>query len=166
MEFLRDTNFDFMKYRKFWVWVSLLLVAVGVFAVFVHGDLNIGVDFAGGTQMTLKFRERPDLDRLRAVLATTGLGETQIQRFDEEEENKVLLRTPVLAQTEEGSRERVVAALSREFSPETAGKADVNAIGVERLTQLLVRRNPDGVPAGARPPARGFPPRFGRGPGS
>jgi preprotein translocase subunit SecF len=147
MEFLRDTNYDFMKYRKFWVWVSLLLVAGGVFSVFVHGQLNIGVDFAGGTQMTLKFRERPDLDRLRAVLAESGLEEAQLQRFDEEEENQVILRTRLLEGTEEGSRERVVAALTREFSPEAVGKTDLNAIGVDRLAQLLVRRDPDRVGA-------------------
>ncbi len=148
MEFLRDTNYDFMKYRKFWVWVSLLLVAFGIFSIFVHGQLNIGIDFAGGTQITLKFRQRPDVDRLRTVLATTGLGEVQVQSFGEEAENAVILRTPILQGTEEGSRERVVAALTREFSPDAAGKPDFNAIGVERLTQLLATRNPDGVPAG------------------
>lgn len=148
MEFLRDTNYDFMKYRKFWVWVSLLLVAFGIFSIFVHGQLNIGIDFAGGTQITLKFRQRPDVDRLRTVLATTGLGEVQVQSFGEEAENTVILKTPILQGTEEGSRERVVAALTRAFSPEAAGKPDVNALGVERLTQLLAARNPDGVPAG------------------
>ena len=148
MEFLRDTNYDFMKYRKFWVWVSLLLVAFGIFSIFVHGQLNIGIDFAGGTQINLKFRQRPDVDRLRTVLATTGLGEVQVQSFGEEADNAVILKTPILQGTEEGSRERVVAALTREFSPEAAGKPDLNAIGVERLTQLLVTRNPDGVPAG------------------
>ena len=148
MEFLRDTNYDFMKYRKFWVWVSLLLVAFGIFSIFVHGQLNIGIDFAGGTQITLKFRQRPDIDRLRTVLATTGLGEVQVQSFGGEAENAVILRTPILQGTEEGSRERVVAALTREFSPDAAGKPDLNAIGVERLTQLLAARNPDGVPAG------------------
>ncbi|HEX5760952.1 MAG TPA: protein translocase subunit SecF [Thermoanaerobaculia bacterium] len=149
MEFLRDTNYDFMKYRKFWVWVSLLLLGLGVFSVFVHGQLNVGIDFAGGTQMNLKFRERPDLDRLRGVLAGIGFGDAQIQRFGEEDANEVMLKTRILRGTEEGSRERVVSALTRELSPASAGKPDLNAVGVERLTQILARRNPDAVAPGA-----------------
>ncbi len=153
MELLRDTNIDFMKYRKYWIVVSLVVVAIGVFSVFVHGQLNIGIDFAGGTQLNLKFRERPDVDRLRAVLAGTGLGDVQIQRFGVEEDNEVILKTPVLAGTEEGSRERVVQALRQEFSPPTAGrpagKPDVNAIGADALAALLAGRDPDGVGPGA-----------------
>ncbi|MGH9363454.1 MAG: hypothetical protein ACRD2T_16210, partial [Thermoanaerobaculia bacterium] len=147
MEFLRDTNIDFMKYRKFWIWISLILVGVGIFSVFVHGELNVGIDFAGGTQIKLKFEARPDVDRLRAVLATTGLGEVQIQRFGDEEDNEVIIKTPIVEGTEEGSRERVVAALQREFSPQSAGRPDVNAVGVETLANLLAARDPDRVGA-------------------
>jgi preprotein translocase subunit SecF len=153
MELLRNTNIDFMKYRKYWVVVSLIVVAVGVFAVFVHGKLNIGIDFAGGTQINLKFRERPDVDRLRTVLAAAGLGEVQIQRFGAEEENEVILKTPIVEGSEEGSREQVVQALGREFSPPTsgrpAGRPDVNAIGADALAALLAARDPDGVGPGA-----------------
>jgi len=73
MEILRDTNIDFMKYRKFWIVVSLALVLVGLFSVFVHGNLNVGVDFAGGTQINLQFKDRPQIDRLRSVLEGAGL---------------------------------------------------------------------------------------------
>ena len=62
MEFLRDTQIDFMKYRKVFVVVSVILAIVAILAVFVHGKLNIGVDFAGGTQLTLKFQEQPQID--------------------------------------------------------------------------------------------------------
>ena len=34
MELFRDTHFDFMKYRRFWIVVSFLLVLGGVYAVF------------------------------------------------------------------------------------------------------------------------------------
>ena len=68
MEILRQTDIDFMKYRKFWIVVSLALVVVGIFSVFVHGNLNVGVDFAGGTQINLQFKERPQVERLRGVL--------------------------------------------------------------------------------------------------
>ena len=137
MEILRDTNFDFMKYRKFWIVVSLALVVVGIFSVFVHGDLNVGVDFAGGTQMTLRFKEEPQLNDLRELLGQGGLQEVQIQRFGEEGSNDVILRTRLVEGREEGSREQVVSALNRRFNQGLAGRPDINQIGVDALTGLL-----------------------------
>jgi preprotein translocase subunit SecF len=71
MRLLGDTNINFMKYRKFWIGISLALIAVFFFALFfIH--LNLGIDFAGGTQMTLRFHDRPQIDRLRTLLAAGG----------------------------------------------------------------------------------------------
>ena len=36
MELFRDTHIDFMKYRKFWVVVSLILVLVGIALLIVQ----------------------------------------------------------------------------------------------------------------------------------
>ncbi|RPH57389.1 protein translocase subunit SecF, partial [bacterium] len=145
MELLRDTNIDFMKYRKFWVVVSLILVAIGIFSVFVHGKLNVGIDFAGGTQINLKFRERPDVDRLRSILGSQGVGDAQIQRFGEEEANEVLIKTRLVEGREEGSRDQIVEALDQQFNQGQTGKPDVNRIGVEAMSQILVQADPDKV---------------------
>jgi preprotein translocase subunit SecF len=115
MDVIRETNIDFMKYRRAWVALSLLVLAAGVFLVFVHGQLNVGIDFKGGTQLTLRFDQRPDVDRLRQIVAATGVGESQIQRFGEDEQNEVMVRTPIIAGTEEGSGGAVLAALRQEY---------------------------------------------------
>ncbi len=147
MEFLRDTHIDFMKYRKFWIVVSLILVGIGIFSVFVHGDLNVGIDFAGGTQMTLKFRERPAIDRIRSILAAQGLGDAQIQSFGEEDANEVIIKTRLAQGRAEGSRGQIIAALDREYNPGQAGKPDLNRVGTETLAQLLLQADPDRVAA-------------------
>lgn len=155
MEILRNTNIDFMKYRKFWVIVSLILVAVAIFAVFVHGKLNIGVDFAGGTQINLQFRERPDIERLRTLLQGAGLEDMQIQRFGTEEENEVMVRTRLVEGQEEGSLQKVVTALDSQLNPGQTGKPDINRIGADALAAILTQANPDRLAAGtADAPAR------------
>src|SRR5687768_1011437 len=115
MQFLRETNIDFMKYRKFWIVVSLALVALGFFMIFAHGRLNVGIDFAGGTQITARFQQRPDIDRLRQIVAAAGVGESQIQRFGDADANEGMIRTPLAPRTEEGSGPRVLAALRQEY---------------------------------------------------
>lgn len=151
MEILRDTNINFMKYRNFWILVSLGLVLAGIFFVFVHGNLNVGVDFAGGTQINLQFKDRPQVDRLRQVLGGAGLEEFTIQRFGTEEENEVMVRTRLAEGEEQGSLQKVVAALDRELNPgQTGGKPDVNAIGADAFANLLIQADPDRLgPAGA-----------------
>jgi len=143
MEFFRDTNVDFMKYRRFWIVVSLALVAVGVFMVFIHRRLNVGIDFTGGTQLILRFRERPDVDRLRSILEQAGVGEAQIQRLGADEEHEVIVRTPIQEGTEEGSAGRVLRALEAAYSA-GAGSIDLNQRGVDALTAQLLAADPDG----------------------
>ena len=150
MEILRDTNFNFMKYRNFWIVVSMILVVVGIFSVFFHGNLNVGVDFAGGTQINLQFKDRPQIDRLRSVLEGAGLEEFTIQRFGTEEENEVMVRTRLTEGQEQKSLDKVVAALDRELNPGQAGKPDINQIGADALSALLTQADPDKLgPAGA-----------------
>jgi preprotein translocase subunit SecF len=137
MEILHDINIDFMKYRKFWILVSLALVILGFTALFVHGELNIGIDFAGGTQITLQFREKPNVDRLRGVLQGAGLEEVTIQRIGRESENQVMVRTRLMKGQEEGSLPKVSAALDRALNPGQAGKPDLNRIGADALAGVL-----------------------------
>lgn len=147
MEILRQTNIDFMKYRKFWVVISLALVAVGIFSIFVHGKLNVGIDFAGGTQVNLKFQQRPEVDRLRSLVVGAGFDEAVIQRFGDEGENEVIVKTRLVGEAEEGARDPIITALEREFNPGAQGDFDLNRVGVERVEQALVAADPDGMAA-------------------
>ena len=145
MDLLKNPNFDFMKYRKLWVAISFATIAAGLVGMFL-GKLNFGVDFAGGTQLTLKFRESVDVEDLRKLVADAGFGEAVIQRFGEKGANEVIIRTPIVGGSEEGSAKRVVAALDAKYNA-GGGGTDLNQAGSLTLKQLLVAANPDGVAA-------------------
>ncbi len=144
MEFFRDTKIGFMKLRKFFVVVSAALIVVSIFAIFVHGKLNLGIDFVGGTQLTVRFTERPEVDRLRSILADAGIADAQIQRFGEEGMNEVLIKTGTLSGTEEGTSDLVVSALDRALN-EAPGGFDLNERGRDALTELLLAEDPEGL---------------------
>ena len=116
MKILSDSHIDFMKYRKVFVWVSAALLAVAIVAVFILGDLNLGIDFAGGTQLTVKFRQEPEVDRLRELISRAGVEDVVIQRFGAPGDNEVIIKSASTADSEEGSRETIVAALDEEFT--------------------------------------------------
>jgi preprotein translocase subunit SecF len=150
MELLRNTNIDFMKYRKFWIMLSFLFVLAGAFAI-IGGLLgkfriNFGIDFAGGTQMTLRFREKPQIDELRKVLEEAGLGDASVQSLGERDSSRdVIIKTPVTKGNEEGNRQRIESALNRHYNQGAGGKPDLNQIDALEIAALLTKSDPDRV---------------------
>lgn len=147
MEFFRDTHIDFMKYRKYFMIVSVALLLISVLSVFAAGELNLGVDFAGGTQVTVKFREPQEINALRAMTADAGVEDAQIQRFGDEGDNEALIRTSTVPGQEEGSQQLVLEALNRNFNANAPNRFDLNQQGREALSSLLFDRDPDQVRA-------------------
>ena len=136
MRFFENTNYDFIKYRKMAMIFSLLLIGVGL-AVFLTRGVNLGIDFAGGANIVLKFRENVPLADLRNRLQ----GAT-IQQYGRPQENSVLIRLP--NQGREGDYAgAVVEQLHTQLNPEAASKHDLNYLGSDRLSALLIQADPD-----------------------
>lgn len=146
MEFFRQTNIDFLKYKWWAIGASWALIALGLVTIFVQKGLRFGIDFSGGTAIAVRFSERPDVDRLRKVLDGAGLGEIGIQRYEEAEKNEVLIR--VQQQKKEGRDVAgdVLRALRGGLaSPTDPSKIDLNAEGKGTLGARLAAADPDKV---------------------
>jgi preprotein translocase subunit SecF len=138
---INELNIDFMRHRHVMVAVSAALVLFSLFQLF-FARLNMGIDFVGGTQLIVRFLERPDIDAVRGVLASAGMGEVQIQRFGAVDGNELIIRTPLLPDQQEGSRVAVVTALENRFGKGDQ-RADLNQIGVATLAAVLFEADPD-----------------------
>ena len=64
LEILGKTNVDFMGKRRYAFLFSGIMVVLGVIALIqiARGQANLGIDFAGGTAVQLKF-DQSDPDR-------------------------------------------------------------------------------------------------------
>ncbi|BCW94287.1 MAG: hypothetical protein KatS3mg007_2181 [Thermoanaerobaculum sp.] len=147
MRFFANTNFPFLRYRRIWMGISLALAALGVASMIWGPGLKLGIDFSGGTQLTLKFKQEPDLSRVRKALEALKLGEVTIQRFDEPERHEFLVR--IQNPGEEGDFSKVMAeALDREFHGTVPGKLPLHTVGVDALRDALAEADPDRVGGG------------------
>lgn len=136
MEFFTDSNIQFMKYRKYWMIFSVALLLVGAIEVLFVGKLNLGIDFAGGTQLTLKFSEPIEIERLREIVADGGVQDAVIQSFGAAGVNEALIKTPVVEGSQEGSQALVVSALDAALDNRGPG-IDLNRVGRETVEALL-----------------------------
>ena len=76
-----DTKFQFMRFSRFGYIVSGLLCALSII-LFATVGLNVGVDFKGGTVITIRTEQAANLDQLRATINGLGLG-AAVRKFNE-----------------------------------------------------------------------------------
>jgi preprotein translocase subunit SecF len=163
VQFFHNANFRFMWGRK-WIFLAIsgvaLLTAAGVIAV---RGFNYGIDFAGGTAVQVRFRERPRVEALRGVLERAGLGDITIQGIGDPDDNEVLIRAertaePGASESEGGDvSQKVLEALrSLEDTAEGAsGRIDLNTVSEPALREFLAGRltpAPDAASPGGAPP--------------
>ncbi len=92
MEFIKPgTRIPFTKYRHVAVILSTL-VNVAVLALLFTKGPNLGVDFAGGTMVHLKFQQKVSIPEIRQALGKSALGDTVIQDFGEDGSNEFMVR--------------------------------------------------------------------------
>lgn len=70
----------FMKYRKFAMAFSLILM-IGSIASLVVNKLNFGLDFTGGTLIEVGFEQSADLTNIRQVLNDGGFDDAVVQFY-------------------------------------------------------------------------------------
>lgn len=115
LEILGKTNFDFMGKRKVAFLFSGIMVLLGLIAIvqIARGAANLGIDFAGGTAVQLKFDQAIHIDEARKALESNGVGDAELQEFGQD--NKLLVRVKASTTIEEKTAERVMAIFAKEF---------------------------------------------------
>ena len=116
LEIVGKTNIDFMGKRHVAFGVSGLLVLIGLIALVQiwTGAANLGIDFAGGTAVQLKFENEISLEQARQALGKHGLHEAELQEFTQD--HKLLIRVKTEGTLEQNIAERIVEVFEEEFS--------------------------------------------------
>jgi len=115
LELLGKTNIDFIGKRYFAFLFSGLLVVLGIASLISIslGKANLGIDFAGGTAVQLKFEHPVRIEQAREILEKNELRDAELQEFSEG--NKLLIRIKKLTTIQEKVAERVVSVFTREL---------------------------------------------------
>jgi preprotein translocase subunit SecF len=124
-----DTNFDFVGKMKAAVIASVAFILIGIASIVFHGGLNLGVDFAGGALVQVKFQKEASTDALRSALDGVQLENSTIQQFGAAENREFLIRTPETAADLKLLTDRIDNALAKSFGQGTYEIRRVEAVG-------------------------------------
>jgi preprotein translocase subunit SecF len=125
MELIKPgTNIPFTSYRKIAVILSTAVNLVVLIMLFTKGP-NLGVDFAGGTMVHLKFQQRVTIPEIRQALEKVNLGGAVIQDFGERDANEYLVRLEKAAVEIGALSDQVKKSLTEQFG---AGRFEVRRI--------------------------------------
>lgn len=96
IEILKKTDIDFVGKRFIFFAISGLAVLVGIIAMIQiargpSGGVNLGVDFAGGTALSIRFNKPIAIDEARKILLQGGISDAELQAVVAEQ--KLLIRT-------------------------------------------------------------------------
>jgi preprotein translocase subunit SecF len=119
MHIFKDTHYDFLKWRWHAIALSWIIIIAGA-AVFITKGIPLGIEFAGGTAVIIKFDQPVTVQQVRAALDKTfpGGGENVIvQTFGDPSRNQVMVRAPHVG-AEQGTslsqaKQQVIEALTR-----------------------------------------------------
>jgi preprotein translocase subunit SecF len=99
----QEIHIDFMGKRFIGLGLSAVLVLLGIFA-FVQiwmGHAKMGIEFTGGTAVTLDFDQAVPIDQARALLAQNGFSDAQLQ--DIKGTNQLYIRVKLTEESEQVS---------------------------------------------------------------
>lgn len=91
MEALKETHIAFIPKRYIGMTVSLIAIAVGMGTFIARGSDNLGIDFAQGTIVQVRFDEATTTEEVRRALSQAGLTQVVVQQYGGPRE--ILIRT-------------------------------------------------------------------------
>lgn len=122
-----NTKFDFIGWRRPAFIVSLIMVGASLALLFLRGP-NLGIDFAGGSLVHVRFATAKGTDEVRAALGTTSLPTVDIQDLGRDG-TEFLVRVPLSGEETESVSTRVATALRQAFGTEQVDILRIEAVG-------------------------------------
>ena len=142
MELFRQPNVDWLGKKWYFLGFSLVFSVAGIFSLLFWHHLPLGVDFKGGTHVTVAFSAPPNEDHLRTALDRAGVKDFRIQRISGNSgqvSNQEVIALPESTATDaahDAGRAAVENALSANYKDSSFEVLQVDIVGPTAGAQL------------------------------
>jgi preprotein translocase subunit SecF len=142
VEFFRDANIDFLGKKWYFLAFSLVFSVAGLLSILFWHHIPWGVDFRGGTLVTVKFNHTPDENAIRSSLDRAGLHNFKLQRYGVASNNEELIDLDVRETSEQALDQGKLKIIQALESHAPAGKIDLNNASVLTIKNYLMDKDP------------------------
>jgi preprotein translocase subunit SecF len=81
IELFKDIKVDWLGKRKIFLAISGAVMLLGLVSLVAKRSFNYGVDFKGGTIVQVRFKQKPDIEKIRQLLRENGAPDSQPQEI-------------------------------------------------------------------------------------
>jgi preprotein translocase subunit SecF len=129
MELIRpDININFVGMRNKAIFGSLVVILLGMLAIFWRGGLNMGVDFAGGTLIQIQFKKAVTPDEIRSSLKDL-IAQSTIQQVGAADDHEFLIRTEAVTTELQSLAKKIEDELSKSYGQGQVSVRRVEMVG-------------------------------------
>jgi preprotein translocase subunit SecF len=141
---------DFVSKRNWFFMISFVVMLVSIISLLLPDGLDTGLEFTGGSSMTLEFQDDVSQEELRAQFTSLGHQQAVIQRLGE---GSFFIRTRTLEESqsnEASERERIISDIASNLgtnvkitdffsvSPSIASETVRNAILIMVIASVVI----------------------------
>lgn len=128
MQFIKNKiDIDFAANKTIAISLSIILILCGIISLLLKGGPKLGIDFTGGTLLQVKFNNKIDIQDIREILRTIGMGDGDIQEFGSNTE--VLIKMERSSSKLEDIGSKVKEAFDKAFPKQNVRMERVEAVG-------------------------------------
>jgi preprotein translocase subunit SecF len=129
MEIVKSgTRIPFTRYRYIALLLSTAVNLAVLILLFVRGP-ELGVDFAGGTMVQVKFQQEVSIPDIRSALSELDMEDVVVQDFGQEGSNEYLIRLEKASVEIATLGEQIRKALAGKFGPDSFEIRRVEFVG-------------------------------------
>jgi preprotein translocase subunit SecF len=136
VEFFHSVNIDWLGKKWYFLAFSLIFSVSGIISMAMHwarigSPVPLGVDFRGGTQLEVQFKQRPDLEQIRQAAGAAGIRDASVVNYDVTSRNEVLISLPEqhVESSLDVGRQQIEDALRAKFGQNSFEIRNVQVVG-------------------------------------
>src|SRR5438105_8282538 len=146
MEFFHEPKIDWMGKKWYFIGISIPVLVAGLISIAVHRGLTYGIDFRGGTVVTVKFAQQPSLDAIRHGLDKQNLRGATVQQVGVASNHEFIisldLRSTAGPNTLDVGKAAILNVLGSLYGAAPEGKIDFNNAGPPAIADRLQAADP------------------------
>jgi preprotein translocase subunit SecF len=130
VELFRNANIDWLGRKWYFLSFSLVFSVAGVLSMLFWHGIPRGIDFKGGTEVTVQFATTPNEDHIRQALSSAGVKDVSVHAISDATQRSANLEVISLPQTasetaHDVGRQQIEDAIKANYPDATIQREDV-----------------------------------------